>query len=200
MAIETMAKAVERIYGNTSGKKTNEYTTSAKKACGFADTPTKKLTDKQRSEVIGWFLKDAMAKDKAEIGFDDVEPTPYANETIPEPTQPDSTSVQAQTLTNSRATTTKSTNKMKDKALRGVEAQLIHIRTPDNVRKAVWLEPVFCDALEKVTTERGENKDAWLTKVLVNVWGGANADTVKGKDKANLASAVRCSIVKELLS
>ena len=183
MAIETMAQAVERIYGNTSGKKANEYTTAAKKACGLSDIPTKKLTDKQRSEVIGWFLKDAIAKDKAELV---AEPTPYAHETVPEPTQPDSTSVQAQTLTNSRATPTRSTNKMKNKAIRGVEAKLIHIRTPDNVRKAVWLEPVFYEALERVTADK--NQSQWLTDILVNVGEG------------NLASAVRCSIVKELLA
>ena len=73
----------------------------------------------------------------------------------------------------------------KSKPIRGVEAKLIHIRTPDNKRKAVWLEPVFCDALDKVTF--GKDKTKWLTDILVNTGDG------------NLASAVRCSIVKELL-
>lgn len=76
--------------------------------------------------------------------------------------------------------------KTKDKAIRGVEAKLLHIRTPENKRKAVWLEPTFYDALGKVTADK--NQAQWLTDILVNVGDG------------NLASAVRCSIVKELMA
>jgi predicted DNA-binding ribbon-helix-helix protein len=91
---------------------------------------------------------------------------------------------------------------MKDKAIRGATAELVHIRTPDNQRKAIWLEPDFYDALQIVV--QPENQPKWLTNVLVDAWGDATESkgTGKGtgKEKANLASAVRCAIVKALVN
>ena len=120
------------------------------------------------------------------------ESTPYALETVPTPTQTETTRVQAH----------KTSNKMKDKAIRGATAELVHIRTPDNQRKAIWLEPDFYDALQIVV--QPENQPKWLTNVLVDAWGDATESkgTGKGtgKEKANLASAVRCAIVKALVN
>ena len=163
----------------------SRHLTKAKTQLGLQGIRSDKLDAVQHAKVIEQMTINA--KKSIEPAALVAEPTPYANETVPEPTQPDSTGVQAQTLTNSRATTTtKSTNKMKNKAIRGVEAQLIHIRDRDNKRKAVWLEPVFYEALARVTADK--NQSQWLTDILVNVGDG------------NLASAVRCSIVKELLA
>jgi len=112
-----------------------------------------------------------------------VEPAPYAPETPSDTAKLDSTQRDEQMP---RATHKESKNKTKDKAIRGVEAQLIHIRDSENKRKAVWLEPVFCDALDKVT--EGKDKAKWLTDFLLNA------------GECNVASALRCAIVQELLT
>ena len=162
----------------------SRHLTKAKTQLGLQGIRSDKLDAVQHAKVIEQMTINA--KKSIEPAALVAEPTPYANETVPEPTQPDSTGVQAQTLTNSRATHKESKNKTKDKAIRGVEAQLIHIRDSENKRKAVWLEPVFCDALDKVT--EGKDKAKWLTDFLLNA------------GECNVASALRCAIVQELLT
>ena len=69
---------------------------------------------------------------------------------------------------------------------RVVDPKIIHVRTTENVRKAIFLEPEFYDALLTVTTP--DNRAIWLN------------DKCKDVGKGNLASAVRVAILKAVMN
>jgi len=94
------------------------------------------------------------------------------HETVVTPNNSSSTSVQAQET------------KKKHVAIRGVDAKRFVIRLPKNHRRDLYLEPEFVTALNKVVPN---NQNEWLCSRVVEAGDG------------NLASTVRCAIVRTLL-